>query len=79
MVEIVWGEKMKERRTGQRRVRDRRATVSETDIVGGDCDLCGEWAGILVEGLCHACIKEHARHKWQIHALKGAMRFYKND
>ena len=23
----------------------------------GDCDLCGEWAGKLVDGVCQPCIE----------------------
>lgn len=23
--------------------------------IGGDCDLCGEWAGHLIDGACEGC------------------------
>jgi hypothetical protein len=31
----------------------------QRDPVEGDCDLCGEWAGRLVEGVCQPCRNQY--------------------
>lgn len=27
--------------------------------VPGDCELCGEWAGVLIDGVCNPCFKKY--------------------
>ncbi len=42
-----------------REVRSKAASIPKGDP--GDCDLCGEWSGRLVEGACAPC-----RDRWRL-------------
>jgi hypothetical protein len=40
----------------------RRVAAARGDIkpgVQGDCDLCGEWSGRLIDGVCAPCRDKH--------------------
>ena len=47
----------------KRSVDDKRAQITKsiTEKLGkpGDCDLCGEWFGRLVQGACEPCRDKH--------------------
>ena len=44
----------------QRRIAQVRADIPPG--VPGECDLCGEWSGRLIDGACAPCRDRHTKH-----------------